>query len=396
MSTPIQQDQLSPNDPKFYAPLKWRSGEIDVPPIQPFLTPSALPSSQASPDGAVRHNSASWAVSRSDSAEDPDTKEYMRVRTTALACAVGVVFWIAFCIATGLARLDTGSSAYGLVSTNGAEMSLDERLQAANTALDKVSRPAFAPTLVVADASEVVNAAIPLAIKVTNYTPNTTVNLSGLAAGTMLSSGGRAEEGQWRVAIDDLPHTRVIPPPEYVGAMTIVAELRSGDDRPIVRTPLQLTWRPADADFTAAVRPGAPLPSAVESPADVDNPVANPVLFGESPASQNDSTVTQPRPHKVRRHMSNTARASLAKARRQRNASAAELQTDVDSQLELRSSLTDNLFANANAAREQRLFWFHDVQTNGDPDGNGAKECQTRSEKRGAEKRVQHACRQPR
>jgi hypothetical protein len=391
MSTPIQQGELSPNDPRFYAPLKWRSGEINVPSVHPLLNAPVLLSSQASAEGTY----ASWAVSRSKSAEVSDAKEYIRVRTTALASAVGVLVWIAFCVATGLARIDASSPAYGLASTNGLDMSLNERLQAANTALDKVSRPALPPTLVVADASGVVNAAIPLAVKVSNYTPNTTVNLSGLAAGTTLSSGARAEEGQWRVAIDDLPHTRVIPPPEYVGAMTIVAELRGGDDRPIVRTPVRLVWNPLDTDFTAAVSPEGPPTAAVENPAlsDVDNSLAKPVLFGESPASQNDSTITQPRPHKTRRHMSNAARASLAKAHRHKSASTKELQTDVDSRLELRSSLTDNLFANADAAREQRFLWFHDGQTNGDPDGNGAKECQTRVEKRGVEKRVQRACR---
>lgn len=287
MSTPIQQDELSPNDPKFYAPPKWRSGETDVPSVHPFLKVPALPPSQASAGGTSRYSEASLAGPRSESAEHSDAKEYKRVRTTALACAVGVVVWIAFCITTGLARLDTSSPA---LSANDPEPSLNERLQAANTALDKVSRPALAPTLVVADASGVVNTALPLAVKVTNYTPNTTVNLSGLVAGTMLSSGARAEEGQWRIAIDDLSQTLVIPPPKYVGEMTIVAELRGGDDRPIVRTPVRLTWRSADADFTAAVGPEAPLASAVENPAssDVDNSAAKPVLYGESPIPQNE------------------------------------------------------------------------------------------------------------
>jgi len=390
MSTPIQQDELSPNDPKFYAPPKWRSGETDGPPVHPLLKAAALPNPPTAAGGTFRHNSALLGASRSESTEDSDATEYKRVRAIALASAFAVVAWIAFCITTGLARLDTS----GLVSTNAPAVSLSERLQAANTALDSVSRPVLAPMLVVADASGVVNAAIPLTVKVTNYTPNTTVNLSGLAAGTTLSSGAQAEEGQWRVAIDDLPHTRVIPPPEYVGPMTIVAELRGGDDRPIVRTPVRLTWRPADTDFTAAVDTEAPLTSAVENhaPPDVDNS-AKPAQFEESPASQNDSMITQPRLHKARRHISNTARASLAKTRRQRTSSAAELQTNADSQLELRSSLTDNLFANADAAREQRFLWFHDVQNNANPERGSEKECQTRAEQRG---RVQHACRQPR
>jgi hypothetical protein len=44
MSTPIQGAELSPEDPKFYAPPRWRSGAVAAPPIQPSLGESEVPS----------------------------------------------------------------------------------------------------------------------------------------------------------------------------------------------------------------------------------------------------------------------------------------------------------------------------------------------------------------
>jgi hypothetical protein len=47
MSTPIQGAKLSPEDPKFYAPPRWRSGAATAPPIQPSLGESEVPSQVA-------------------------------------------------------------------------------------------------------------------------------------------------------------------------------------------------------------------------------------------------------------------------------------------------------------------------------------------------------------
>jgi hypothetical protein len=47
MSTPIQGAELSPDDPKFYAPPRWRSGAVAAPPIQPSLGESEVPSQVA-------------------------------------------------------------------------------------------------------------------------------------------------------------------------------------------------------------------------------------------------------------------------------------------------------------------------------------------------------------
>ncbi|MGA7387113.1 MAG: hypothetical protein WBW99_04180 [Pseudolabrys sp.] len=369
MSTPIQQGELSPDDPKFYAPPKWRSVEIDAPSIQPSLRAAELPVSQPSADWTSRDDNVLLVEVVSQSREHPDNFEHSRMRVTVLAIAVGVVVWTAFCIAVGLGRLETTAFAQmrnGLLFANDPEISVSERLQAANTVVQKVSWQVLAPTLAVADASGDVNAALPLAIKVTNYTPDISINLSGLVVGTMLSSGSDAGEGQWRIAIDDLPNTHVIPPPGYVGSMTVIAELRSGDDQAIVRTPVQLIWHPGATGSTEATEPQS---SAVPPP---DDTITTEQAVDEQlVAPQKESTVTQPSPRvKPRRHHSDTTRASsfknhsFATKRRHRvPLSDPEQQTSVDPGWEQRLTLGYDLFANADRPGERRPLWNNNLQT---------------------------------
>jgi hypothetical protein len=369
MSTPIQQSELSPDDPKFYAPPKWRSVEIDAPSIQPSLRAAELPVSQPSADWTSRDDNVLHVAVISESREHLDKLEHSRMRVTVLAIAVGVVVWTAFCIAVGLGRLETTAFAQmrnGLLFANDPAISVSERLQAANTALQKVSRQVLAPTLVVADASGDMNAALPLAIKVTNYTPDISINLSGLVVGTMLTSGSGAGEGQWRIAIDDLPNTRVIPPPGYVGSMTVIAELRSGDDQAIVRTPVQLIWHPGATGSTEATEPQS---SAAPPP---DDTIATEQAVGEQlVARQKESTVTQPSPRlKARRHHSDTTRASsfknqsIASKRRHRvPLSDPEQQTGVDPDWEQRPTLGYDLSANTDRLGERRSLWNNNLQT---------------------------------
>lgn len=369
MSTPIQQGELSPDDPKFYAPPKWRSSEIDAPSIQPSLRATEFPVSQPSADWTSHDDNVLLVEAVPESREHPDKLEHSRMRVTALAIAVGVVVWTAFCIAVGLGRLDITAFAQmrnGLLFANDPEISVSERLQAANTALQKVSRQMLAPTLVVADASGDVNAALPLAIKVTNYTPDISINLSGLVVGTMLSSGSGAGEGQWRIAIDDLPNTRVIPPPGYVGPMTVIAELRSGDDQAIVRTSVQLIWHSGATGSTEAAEPQS---SAAPPP---DDTIATEQAVDEQlVARQKESTITQPSSRlKARRHRSDPIRASSFKNRSFANKrrhrvplSDPELQTNVDPGWERRPTLAYDLSANADRLGERRPLWNNDLQT---------------------------------
>jgi len=383
MSTPIQQAELSPDDPKFYAPPKWRSGEISAPPLQPSLRASGLrnspPPAENSPpatDWISPQDEASAREAVSESLEQSHHLEYIRVRVTAIASAVGVVAWTAFCITIGLERLDKVNFGQSVLA-NDSESSLNERLEAANTALQRERRPLIAPTLVVADSSGVVNAALPLSIKVTNYTPDTKINLSGLVPGTVLSSGRRAEEGQWHIAVDDLAQTHVIPPPEYVGPMTIVAELRNGDDQAIVRTPLKLTWRTATVEATG-VKELAPAAAAL--PSVVENPVPKQALFEQFLAWQNESASAPSTP--LRRH-------KVSKRHRHRNHSPALELASAEPRWQPRRAPYVALTPGTNAPRDQWSPWSSDRQTADLQDGD---DCPTGSSKRGG-KRSQSSCR---
>src|SRR5665213_1651264 len=209
MSTPIHPDALDPNSLQYYAPRRLRDTVNDSPSIQPLPDANELPGPQAA---AIIFF--------------PDTTKLAEWRD-----------W--------------------LPSAKDAQMSFAERLQAANAALDRVAQKAPVPKLVVENGSGEVNAPLPLGVTVTNSTPGTTVSLSGLPAGSVLSTGSESAEGQWRIALDELPATRVIPPRDYVGPMTIVAELRGANGQAIIRGPVEYTWRQAASDSSKAAAPAA-------------------------------------------------------------------------------------------------------------------------------------------
>ena len=348
MSTPIQQDELSPDDPIFYAPPKWRTGE------------RKLPESAGSTDWTARDDGLSFADAFTKSRPHPGRIEHSRVRITALACAVAVIAWTAFCVTVGLSRIDTPAFAQWRSVpplAGGTNDSLNERLQAADVAINEVSRQIFPPTLAVADASGLVNSALPLVIKVTNYTPDTTVNLSGLARGTMLSAGSGAGNGQWRVPVDDLPNARVIPPSDYVGPMTVVAELRRGDEQTVVRAPVHLTWNSPSSDAIETEKPSAssPISDALD-----DLPMPKEVLE-QTPARETVSESTQSRRAKIRKH------ASKGQSVRRHHRSPRSMQVEQQPSVEIRTASGPfNLFASPNFAFERRQFWNSDFQTSAD------------------------------
>jgi len=358
MSTPIRQGELSPEDPKFYAPPKWRSGEVAAAPTQHLLSAPEHPTSEAYADRVSHHDEMSLdnepiADAFLKSRQQSENLDYGSVRTKTLAIAAGVVAWTAYCIIVGLGRLDTISFAQlrnGLPSASNPEISASKQPQAANSPLHPennalLSRRLSTPMLTAADAIGEVKAALPLAIKVSNYTPGATINLTGLIAGTTLSAGSAAGESQWRIAIDDLPNIQVIPPADFVGAMTIVAELRAGDDQAIVRTPLQLVWRPV------AIKS--------EEPAEPKDAPATQAL-----PWQKESAVIEPsqRPG-ARKHISRGTKTSslkkqnLAKKRQQNPSSALMMETDTVSRWQLVPSSNYTISTYSDAHVDRGPFW---------------------------------------
>ncbi len=391
MSTPIRQVEVSPEDPKFYAPPKWRRGEVVAPSIQPSLRSTEFPGPQAYTDWTSQHGDEVLADERRRAVYKPVAdalpKTHKRsarhgnanMRVTALAIAAGVVLWTAVCVALALGRLDIINFEQlrnGLPSAKGAETSTVVPSQPANVALAETPKevvtptPAkeiVSPTLAVADAIGELNAALPLAIRVTNATPGTTITLSGLVAGTKLNSGVVAGEGQWRIALDDqsvatdgLQNTFVTPPSGFVGLMTISAELRSGTDQAIARAPMRLTWRPSAIDSGETVKP---TPSALSVPAD-DNAAPKEALLAwqDEPATSGLSPQ-----HKVRKHVSSASKTHAARtqhaAKKRQNRSPSleqDPQASVTPWREVRSPFAYDISADRRAGR--RSSWNDDVQ----------------------------------
>lgn len=338
MSTPIRHADLALDDPHFYAQSKWSKSEFNALLFQPSATAVKVQNFRPTADPAS-HDDVSLARTLLDSRERSGVFKCNRVRIAALAGAAIAVLWTMFCISVGLERFKQNEP----MSAKTPEVSVSERLEEASAALHKASRQILAPTIVVADTSGAVNAALPLGIKITNYTAETTISLSGLVGGTILSTGADAGDGQWRVAIDDLPNTRVIPPHEYVGSMTIVVELRASDDQPIVRTPLRLTWQPVVAVSTEAV--GGP--SSTSSPPVAGTMATKQVLLQQSPT---DSAVIHAEQPGAPKHTSNAMKASSLKNRRaaKRHRRGQQLSDP-------------ELFADADVPR-QRQQWDADLQ----------------------------------
>ena len=188
-----------------------------------------------------------------------------------MAFTIAASFAAAAGIAVGIVFLDTikfTEGRGGAPSTKGGGKSL-----AAQAATNQPSQKTPAPTLAVEDGSGEANELLPLGVKVTNYTPGATVNLSGLREGTEMSTGSASGAGEWRIAVDDLPNTLVIPPRDYLGPMNIVAELRGGNGQAIVRSPVRFLWRQPAPDHGNAARLQMP-PANASSTASAAPPVA--------------------------------------------------------------------------------------------------------------------------
>jgi hypothetical protein len=263
MSTPIQHDALDPNSLQYYAPRRLRDSVNDSPSIQPLPDANELPDPQATENWRPRYDNDSLAKEFPEALGreiDDEIKSRPAILTRKRTFAVLASLAAAASIAAAIIFPDTTKFAEWrdwLPSAKHAEISFAERLQATNAALDRVSRKAPVPTLAVENGSGEVNAPLPLGVTVTNSTPGATVSLSGLLAGSVLSTGSESAEGQWRIALDELPATRVMPPRDYVGPMTIMAELRGANGQAIIRGPVEYTWRQAASDSSKAAAPTA-------------------------------------------------------------------------------------------------------------------------------------------
>lgn len=71
---------------------------------------------------------------------------------------------------------------------------------------------------------------------------NATVVIGGLAPGSALSAGRQEGPNAWRLAVEDLAGTAIMPPRGFVGTMALTLELHLADNTVADRKGLQLEW----------------------------------------------------------------------------------------------------------------------------------------------------------
>jgi hypothetical protein len=84
--------------------------------------------------------------------------------------------------------------------------------------------------------------AIPLGLSLTEAGQDVALLLHGLPVGTTISTGIALEADNWLLSVSELRDAVIRPPPGFVGAIDLAAELRLADETVADRLSLRLTW----------------------------------------------------------------------------------------------------------------------------------------------------------
>jgi hypothetical protein len=152
--------------------------------------------------------------------------------------------------------------------------------------------------LVIHDSSGTVNAPLSLGVSVTSPGPGATVIVAGMPAGATLTFGRRGSTGEWRLPAQDISDASVIPPSDFVGVMSLTAELRDGNGTALVSSPVRLTWTSAGPGDTVGVGMSASAATAPSLP--VPPPPPQPQLQ-QQPQQQEQQPIAPPVPPAVAR-----------------------------------------------------------------------------------------------
>jgi len=87
-----------------------------------------------------------------------------------------------------------------------------------------------------------VDDAIPLGVSLAGPSGSASLLISGLPAGSTISTGRPLEAGNWRLLASELSNAAIRPPRGFVGAIDLTVELQLADDTIADRQSLRLTW----------------------------------------------------------------------------------------------------------------------------------------------------------
>jgi hypothetical protein len=101
------------------------------------------------------------------------------------------------------------------------------------------------PTLIVRDGSGAANEPLSLGVSVSSPGPGATVVIGGMPAGAKVTVGEGLGTGQWRVAAHEISDASIVPPVDFVGVLSLTAELRDSEDAALINGLVRLSWSPA-------------------------------------------------------------------------------------------------------------------------------------------------------
>jgi hypothetical protein len=132
------------------------------------------------------------------------------------------------------------------------------------------SRNKPAPTLIVRNNSGYINEPLELGLSVDAPAPGMAVMIRWIPVGVRLTAGRPLSANEWRVPAQDISHTAIIPPTDFVGEMNLSAELHTADGATLVTTFVRLTWASLQSDSAAALAAAStaatPLTAVAASP----------------------------------------------------------------------------------------------------------------------------------
>jgi len=132
-----------------------------------------------------------------------------------------------------------------------------------------------APLAVLRAPSGRIDDAIPLGVSIAGASGSASLLISGLPAGSTISTGRPLGAGNWRLPASELSNAAIRPPRGFVGAIDLAVELRLANDTVADRQSLRLTWVGTPMT-TAAQTTGAAAPVGTDStePRETPNPQA--------------------------------------------------------------------------------------------------------------------------
>jgi hypothetical protein len=116
-----------------------------------------------------------------------------------------------------------------------------------------------------------VDDAIPLGVSLAGANGSASLLISGLPAGSTISTGGPLEAGNWRLPASELSNAAIRPPRGFVGAIDLTVELRLADDTVADRQSLRLMWV-GTPETAAAQTTGVAAPVGMDSTAPRETP----------------------------------------------------------------------------------------------------------------------------